>query len=67
MLSWRLILAPPEVLDYVTAHEVAHLAEMNHLPRFWRVVERLMPGYRGPQGWLRAQGSSLHRYDFGAP
>jgi predicted metal-dependent hydrolase len=62
--SWRLILAPPEVLDYVAAHEVAHLAEMNHSPAFWAQVARLCPGYEGPRGWLRRQGAALHRYRF---
>ena len=47
MFSWRLIMAPAAVLDYVVAHEVAHLAEMNHSPRFWAVVRRLCPDYRG--------------------
>ena len=47
MFSWRLIMAPAAVLDYVVAHEVAHLAEMNHSPRFWAVVQRLCPDYRG--------------------
>src|SRR5438552_1177045 len=51
--SWRLILAPEAVLDYVVAHEVAHLAEMNHGPRFWRVVETLAPGSTRQRGWLR--------------
>ncbi|MFD2265459.1 M48 family metallopeptidase [Lacibacterium aquatile] len=60
--SWRLILAPPAVLDYVAAHEVAHRLEMNHSPRFWAVVERLYPDYGPPQRWLKTQGSSLHRY-----
>lgn len=64
MYNWRLVMAPPEVLDYVAAHEVAHLAEMNHSPRFWAVVRRLMPGYEGPRGWLRAHGSGLHAYRF---
>jgi predicted metal-dependent hydrolase len=64
MFSWRLILAPPEVLDYVAAHEVAHLAEMNHSPAFWAQVERLFGDYSAPRGWLRAQGGSLHRYRF---
>ena len=64
MFSWRLIMAPPEVLDYVAAHEVAHLAQMNHSPAFWAEVARLMPGYQAPRGWLRAQGSSLHRFRF---
>lgn len=65
MFSWRLIMAPPEVLDYVAAHEVAHLAEMNHSPAFWAVVARLMPGYAAPRAWLRANGAALHRVRFG--
>lgn len=65
MFSWRLILAPPEVLDYVAAHEVAHLAEMNHSPAFWAEVERLMPGYRPHRRWLKREGAALHRYEFG--
>ncbi len=64
MYSWRLILAPPEVLDYVAAHEVAHLAEMNHSRAFWDIVARLCPGYDAPRGWLRAHGTELHRYRF---
>ena len=64
MFSWRLILAAPEVLTYVAAHEVAHLAEMNHSPAFWRTVERLYGDYRPPRAWLRAEGSGLHRYRF---
>lgn len=62
--SWRLIMAPPEVLDYVAAHEVAHLAEMNHSPAFWAVVARLMPGYGAHRAWLRREGGALHRYRF---
>ena len=64
MYSWRLIMAPPEVLDYVAAHEVAHLAEMNHSPAFWAVVAGLMPGYEPHRHWLRRHGSALHRIDF---
>lgn len=60
--SWRLILAPPFVLDYVAAHEVAHLAEMNHGPRFWRLVERTMPGLEEAKVWLRLHGMDLYRY-----
>ena len=65
MFSWRLVLAPPYVLDYVVAHEVAHLAELNHGARFWDLVARLDPGHRRAQDWLRAEGVRLHAYDFG--
>ncbi|MFW2545101.1 M48 family metallopeptidase [Primorskyibacter sp. 2E107] len=64
MYSWRLIMAPPAVLDYVAAHEVAHLAQMNHSPAFWAVVERLYGDWRGPRRWLREDGPALHRYRF---
>lgn len=60
--SWRLVMAPPAVLEYVVAHELAHLAEMNHSPRFWAEVARLMPDYPPPRDWLKRHGSSLHRY-----
>ena len=65
MYSWRLILAPPEVLDYVVAHEVAHLKEMNHSFAFWDTVERLYGPYDTPRRWLRREGGDLHRYRFG--
>lgn len=64
MYSWRLILTPPEVLDYVAAHEVAHLQEMNHSEAFWSLVERLCPDYAEPRQWLRRNGGALHRYQF---
>jgi hypothetical protein len=60
--SWRLIMAPPFVLDYVVAHEVAHLKEMNHGPAFWRIVRELVGDVRRPQAWLRQHGTALHRY-----
>jgi predicted metal-dependent hydrolase len=60
--SWRLILAPPAVLDYVVAHEVAHLRELNHRPRFWRLVESLGPSIDESQDWLSQHGALLHRY-----
>ena len=60
--SWRLILAPPFVLDYLAAHEVAHLIEMNHSPRFWRLVGRLCPAMQRAKVWLDAHGTDLHRY-----
>lgn len=65
MYSWRLIMAPPEVLDYVAAHEVAHMIEMNHSPAFWAVVEKLYPDYQNPRAWLKREGMALHRYRFG--
>lgn len=64
MYSWRLILAPPEILEYVAAHEVAHLAEMNHSRAFWDTVERLHGPYRDQRGWLRSSANALHRYRF---
>jgi predicted metal-dependent hydrolase len=60
--SWRLVMAPSTVLDYVAAHEVAHLREMNHGTRFWRHVERLVGDSQASQDWLRENGSQLHRY-----
>jgi predicted metal-dependent hydrolase len=60
--SWRLILAPPHVLDYLAAHEVAHRKEMNHSPRYWAHVQRLMPDYDRAEHWLKAHGATLHRF-----
>jgi predicted metal-dependent hydrolase len=60
--SWRLILAPPFVLDYLAAHEVAHLVEMNHSSRFWRVVARICPSVERAKKWLDTYGNDLHRY-----
>jgi predicted metal-dependent hydrolase len=60
--SWRLIFAPPYVLDYIAAHEVAHLVEMNHSPRFWRLLERIHPGLQRAKVWLDVHGTDLHRY-----
>jgi len=60
--SWRLIFAPEPVIGYVVAHEVAHLAEMNHGPRFWRLVESLAPGSAQPRAWLARHRARLLAY-----
>lgn len=57
--SWRLVLAPPEVLRYVAVHEVCHILEPNHQPVFWALVERLQPGWRAQRLWLRRHGPEL--------
>jgi len=58
--SWRLILAPPFVLDYLAAHEVAHLDQMHHGPAFWRLVARLDPDFKKARTWLKTHGPGLH-------
>ncbi|WP_075997705.1 M48 family metallopeptidase [Salaquimonas pukyongi] len=58
--SWRIIMAPPQVLDYLAAHEVAHLREMNHSDRFWSHVRSLCPDMESHKAWLRRNGSGLH-------
>ena len=57
--SWRLVLAPPEVLRYVAVHEVCHMLEPNHQPPFWALVERMLPGWRAQRLWLRRHGPEL--------
>lgn len=59
--SWRLIMAPPEILDYVVAHEVAHLAHMNHSSSFWDTVDGLTENAKGGRAWLNDNGTVLHR------
>jgi len=65
--SWRLILAPSHVLDYLAAHEVAHLVEMNHSAKFWRLVQRLCPDHERAKVWLDVHGADLHRYGLPNP
>ncbi len=60
--SWRLILAPPLVLDYLAAHEVAHLVHMDHSENFWRVTRSLAPETDAAEAWLKRHGPGLHRY-----
>jgi predicted metal-dependent hydrolase len=60
--SWRLVLMPEAVMDYVVAHEVAHLAEMNHGPRFWRLVRSLTPDPAMPRAWLKRHRGRLFSY-----
>lgn len=57
--SWRVICAPPAVLAYLAAHEVAHLVEMNHSKRFWAQVRRCRPDYAAERAWLRRHGALL--------
>ena len=59
---WRLVIAPEAVLDYVVAHEVAHLAVPNHGPQFWKTVSTLTDEVESSRRWLRRHGRSLHRY-----
>ena len=58
--SWRLIMAPPAVLNYVAAHECAHLLEMNHSPAFWAHVATCRPSWKSERAWLRKNGRDLH-------
>jgi predicted metal-dependent hydrolase len=61
--SWRLVFAPPEVLDYLAAHETAHLVHLNHGPRFWALARDLCDGpIEAPQAWLRRNGETLLQY-----
>ena len=64
MYNWRLIMAPPAVLNYVAAHEVAHMVEMNHSDAFWAVVTRLYPDWQAQRAWLKQQGGSLQALRF---
>jgi predicted metal-dependent hydrolase len=63
--SWRIVMAPPLVIDYLAAHEVAHLKEMNHGPQFWALCKDLCPRMDEARRWLKQHGSQLHAIDFG--
>jgi hypothetical protein len=58
--SWRVVLAPPAILDYLAAHETAHLRELNHSKRFWAHVARCAPEFEKAEAWLRKHGAALH-------
>ncbi|SFB54546.1 hypothetical protein SAMN03159496_04941 [Rhizobium sp. NFR07] len=62
--SWRIVMAPPLVIDYLAAHEVAHLKEMNHGPKFWALCKQLCPRMEEARRWLKLHGSQLHALDF---
>ncbi len=62
--NWRLIMAPPQILHYVAAHEVCHLLEMNHSDRFWSHVNSCMPDYYSHRKWLRTSGQNLMSVKF---
>ncbi len=62
--SWRLIMAPRFVLDYVAAHEVAHIRVPNHSKQFWLQTEKLFPDFRNAKAWLKNHGHTLHHYCF---
>ncbi len=64
MFSWRLVMAPENILAYVAAHEIAHLKHMDHSKEFWETVEYLFGPYKKERAWLKQNGPSLHRYKF---
>jgi predicted metal-dependent hydrolase len=57
--TWRLVMAPPDVIDYVVVHELCHLRELNHSRAFWAQVEAILPGYKAQRKWLKANGRFL--------
>lgn len=63
--SWRIMMAPPTVIDYLVAHEVAHLIEMNHGPKFWALCRRLCPRTDEARAWLKRNGGALQAIEFG--
>ncbi len=58
--NWRLLLGPPQLIDYVVWHEACHLVVLDHSPRFWALLEQHLPGYREPRDWLRRNGAALN-------
>lgn len=64
--SWRIMMAPPAVIDYLVAHEVAHLREMNHGPKFWALCRELCPRTDEARSWLKRNGGALQAIEFGS-
>jgi predicted metal-dependent hydrolase len=60
-LSWRLLQAPPNIINYVICHELAHLKQMNHSPKFYAVLESLFPNYKAVEKELKILSPQLHR------
>lgn len=57
--NWRLIMAPEDILEYIVIHETAHLTELNHSQKFWKIVNERCPDYKARQGWLNKNGHNL--------
>ena len=64
MYSWRLMMAPVRVQNYVAAHEVCHLIEMNHSDAYWALVKSISPNFKSDRQWLKVNGGLLHQYQF---
>ncbi|SQF96933.1 M48 family metallopeptidase [Bartonella quintana] len=62
--SWRLVMAPKEIVEYIVAHEIAHLIEMNHGPKFWALCKKLCPDSKTYRAWLKENGQMLHTINF---
>jgi predicted metal-dependent hydrolase len=62
MYSWRLVMAPRAVQNYVAAHEACHLIEMNHSDAYWALVAQVSPNYKADRNWLKVHGALLHQY-----
>ena len=60
--NWRIIMAPPEMLDYVVVHELAHYHEFNHSKRFWSIVEQQLPDWRQRSAWFQTNGGNLYQF-----
>jgi len=63
-INWRLVFSPPEVLEYIIAHEMCHLVEFNHSKKFWKLVDKLIPKRKGKETWLKKYGNYLYRIRF---